>query len=148
MIMGHLYYFFGLVVFLTNLSFLMEFFNYLKIKEWHKSFEKVTKKIPNDKDFKKGDLEKFKKFNGVIGINFLWIFFGIMSESWKIFLLILSFNLIINLLTHIIGEFKMFSKIINFIKIIVISATILILCLNHFHLHLDLFKLLGDFLSR
>jgi len=144
--MGHLYYFLGLIVLLANFNFLVEFFNYLKIKEWFKSFEKVTKKIPNDKDFKKGDLEKFKKFNGVVGLNFLWLFFGVMSGSWKIFLLILSFNLIIDFLIHSIGEFKMFSKIINFIRTSITTISILILCLNHFHLHLDLYKLLTTFL--
>jgi hypothetical protein len=140
--MGHAFYFFGLIVFLTNLNFLYKFFDYMKIREWFISFQKITKKFPTDKDFKKGDYEKYKKFNGVEALNFLWIFFGVLTQSWKIFLLLISFNITISLIINIIGQFRLISKITLFIKFIVISLSIIILTINHFHLHLDLFSLL------
>jgi hypothetical protein len=140
--MGHLFYFFGLIVFLTNINFLLEVFEYLRIKEWFNSFEKVTKKKPTVKDFKKGDLENYKKFNSVLAINSFWLFFGILSSSWKIFILLLIFNFLNGVLIKIIGEFRLISKILFLMKAIIITLSILILTINHFHLHLDLFGLL------
>lgn len=138
--MGHFFYFCGLIIFLTNLNFIYQFFDYIRIREWFVSFEKITKKFPSDKDFKRGDFEKYKKFNGVEGINFLWIFFGILTQSWKFFLLLLGFNILISILVNLIGQFKTISKFILFTKFIVISLSILLLVINHFHLHMDLFN--------
>jgi hypothetical protein len=146
--MGHIFYFFGLILFLTNLSFLYQYFDYIKIREWFISFQKVTKKIPTVEDFKRGEFEKYKKFNGVEGLNFLWIFFGILTQSWKFFLLLIFFNIAISLVINFIGQFRPISKFINFIKFIIISLSILLLTINHFHLHLDLYSLLFSSFSR
>lgn len=140
--MGHIFYFFGLIIFMSNLNLLLEYFDYIKIKEWSKSFEKVTKKPPLEKEFKKGDLVKYRKYNGILALNFLWLFLGIITASWKIFLILLILNFFTNLICKLIGEFRIFSVFLNFTKNILIVFSILILCVNHFHLHLDLYNLL------
>jgi hypothetical protein len=145
MFLGHLFYFIGLIVFLVNIQFLYELFDYIRIKEWFVSFKKITNKTPTSKDFKKGDLDKFKKLSGVIGLNFFWIFFGILSSNWKIFLAILIISSLMDLLIHTIGQFKSISKLILIFKTLVTTLSILILTINHFHLHLDLFELLCRF---
>lgn len=142
MFLGHLFYFIGLIVFLVNIQFLYELFDYIRIKEWFVSFKKITNKTPTSKDFKKGDLDKFKKLSGVIGLNFFWIFFGILSSNWKIFLAILIISSLMDLLIHTIGQFKSISKLILIFKTLATTLSILILTINHFHLHLDLFELL------
>ena len=139
---GHFFYFCGLKVFLSNLNFIYHFFDYIRVKEWSISFQKVTKRFPSDKDFKRGDFEKFKKYSGVVALNFFWLFFGILSSSWKIYLVLLSLHLFINLIIRAIGEFKMFSKYLLLIKILIINLSILVLTINHFHLHLNLFQIL------
>jgi hypothetical protein len=145
MFLGHLFYFIGLIVFLVNIQFLYDLFDYIRIKEWSVSFKKITNKTPTDKDFKRGDLEKYKKLSGVIGLNFFWVFFGILSSNWKIFLIILVTSSLIDFLIHTIGQFKTLSKLIFIFKMTLITLSILILTINHFHLHLDLFELLCRF---
>jgi hypothetical protein len=145
---GHTFYFCGLIVFLANLSFLFNFFEYLKIKEWYVSFEKITKSIPTKKEFRQGDYDKFRKFNGVFALNFLWFFFGIVGQNWKIFMLLIFIHLFTQTLSKLIGQFLMFIKFFQFMIQIIISSTILLLCINHFHLHLDLFELLWRHFTR
>ena len=145
---GDFFYFFGLIVFILDLNLLFEFFEYIKLKEWVESFKKVTKKEPIEKDFKKGNYDRFRKYTGIIGINLIWLFLGIISDSWKIFMVVLLFTRIVDFICHLIGEYKLFSKLINLLKLSILTISVLILCLNHFHLHLDLFKLLSGALIR
>ena len=146
--MGHLFYFFGLILVISNMNLLAKFFSFLKTKEWMESFKKITKKEPDVKDFKKtDDLERFNSLNGVLILNVLWLIIGILSKSWKVFLLLLILNYTINLLTHFFGQYKMISKIIQFCKVLILTIFIGLLTINHFHLHLDLFRFLFPTLS-
>jgi hypothetical protein len=142
MIIGHFYYFIGLLIFLTNINFIYEIFNFLRIREWLISYQKITNRNPSDKDFRKGDLQKYKKLGGVVNLNLLWLFFGLLSASWKIFMIILLFSYLLDFLIYMIGQFKNLSKLIFLLKIVTITILIFILAINHFHLHLDLFRLL------
>jgi hypothetical protein len=145
---GHLFYFLGLIIFITNLNLIFEFFDYIKLKEWVHSFKKVTKREPLEKDFKKGDYEKHRKYAGIIGLYLIWLFVGFISDSWKVFMILLLFVRLIDLICYLIGEFKMFCKLLNLSKLILLTISILILCINHFHLHLDLYQLLLGFIGR
>lgn len=146
--MGHLFYFFGLILVISNMNLLAKFFSFLKTKEWMESFKKITKKEPDVKDFKKtDDLQRFNSLNGVLILNVLWLIIGILSKSWKVFLLLLILNYTINLLTHFFGQYKMVSKIIQFCKVLILTIFIALLTINHFHLHLDLFRILFPTLS-
>ena len=143
--MGHFYYFIGLFVFLGNLNLLINYFDFMRIKEWFKSFYKVTKKYPSNSDFKKGELDKYKRYNGFSGLNFIWFFLGLVTPSWKLFLFLNLLNAMIEVLCNLIGEFKLFSKILGALKLTFMTLMILLLVINHFHLHMDLFSW---FLSR
>ena len=130
------------------MNLLAKFFLFLKTKELVESYKKVTKKEPDIKDFKKtDDLERFKSLNGILILNVTWLIIGILSKSWKIFLLLLLLNYTTNILTHFFGEYKMISKIIQFCKVLILTIFIGILTINHFHLHLDLFRFLFPSLS-
>lgn len=146
-ILGHIFYFFGLLIFLINIQSIPKLFEYIKIREWFKSYKKVTKKIPTDKDFKKGEFDKYNNYNGIISLNFFWLFLGILSNSWKIFLIVLLISILIDSIVYVVGEFNTLSKLLSVMKIIFITSSVIVLTINHFHLHLDLFSLLVGFFS-
>jgi|688.fasta_scaffold536072_3 hypothetical protein len=145
--MGHLFYIFGLFVFLANLNYISNFFDFIKIKEWTESFKKIAKRNPTEKDYKKEKLEKYRKFSGIEKGNSVWIFFGLLTSSWKIFLILLGFIGLMDLIIKISGEFRVISKYLTILKMSLLSISTLILILNHFHLHEDLFRHLVGFLS-
>jgi hypothetical protein len=145
--MGDIFYFFGLILFLSNLNLISNFFTYIRIKQWFLSFKKITKKEPKNSDFKRGEQKIFNNMNGLFLSNFFWIFFGLLTNSWKIFTILLIISLIINLTCKLIGEFTLFSKVVQFLKLVLIAASISILTINHFHLHSDLFRLFFPFLT-
>jgi hypothetical protein len=140
--MGHFFYFIGLMIFLVNLGLLTKFHKLSEIKEWVIKFNKVTKRNPIKNDFKDKDYENYISFSFILILNFIWIFFGLLTKSWIIFSLILIFNFLVNSLTKLIGEFSAISVFIQFCKMIIITSTIGILVMNHYHLHLDLLKII------
>lgn len=146
--MGHIFYFFGLILVISNLNLLAKFFSFLKTKEWMESFKKITKKEPDVKDFKKSnDLETYKSLNGVLMMNTIWLIIGILTKSWKIFLCLILLNYLVNILTHTVGQYKFVSKVLQFSKNLILTIFIGLLTINHFHLHLDLFSLFFPTLS-
>jgi len=140
--LGHIFYFIGLIIFLSNLGMISNFFKINKIKEWSIKFNKVTGRNPIKSDYKEKEFDSFISFGFLMAINFIWIFFGLLTKSWIIFSLILIFNFLINSLTKLIGEFSAISVFIQFCKMIIITSTIGILVMNHYHLHLDLLKII------
>ena len=140
--LGHFFYFIGLLVFLIDLGLLTKFQKSSEIKEWVIKFNKVTKRNPVRSDFKGKDYESYVSFSFILVLNFIWLFLGLLTKSWVIFSLILLFNVIVNSLTKLIGQFSTLSVILQFCKMIVITFTIGLLVINHYHLHLDLWKLI------
>lgn len=147
-VFGHIYYFLGLLLFLANLGIILKLNKILKTQNWVQSFLKVTNKKPNKKDMPEGEYQDFVSFNSVMIANFLWIFFGLISQSWKMFLLTLSIIFVINLLLGIFGKFKLITNILNFTKVSVITIAIALLVINHFHIHIDMYETIkGQFLG-
>lgn len=140
--LGHIFYFIGLVLFLSNISILSNFFKISKIREWSIKFNKVTGRKPIKSEYKENTHGQLLAFESLIGINFIWIFFGLVTKSWIIFSIILIFNLILNLITNTIGWFNKLSTTIQFLKIAIITLFIGILVINHFHLHKDLYQII------
>ena len=136
--MGNFYYFIGLIIFLANIGLLSKFKRIAKIKEWSSAFTKVAKKKPTKSDFKDKEYEELAAANSILAINFFWLFFGLITKSWIIFLVLLSFNFITNLILKIFKEFSLLSIMINFCKMVIINISIGILVINHYHLHLNL----------
>ena len=78
--LGHIFYFFGLVIFILNVGILSKYFSYLKVKEWASKFNKVAKRQPIKSDFTEKDFEKFLSFNGVVVFTMFWLFFGVLTK--------------------------------------------------------------------
>lgn len=140
--LGHIFYFIGLIIFLANVGTLSNFFKFTKIKEWTIKFNKVAKRNPIKSDYKEKEYDQLISFGFLMAINFIWIFFGLLTKSWVIFSILLLFNLLVNLLTKTIGQFSTISTIIQFIKLLVITGMVGLLVINHFHLHLNLYKII------
>jgi hypothetical protein len=140
---GHLYYALGLIFLIFNFFYLSKY-NYIsKIKEWQQAFIKVSKKNPTEKDTDKpDDLKLLNGLYAIAAIEFFWSLFGILSGSWKVFMILFIIYIISGILRKYIGPFNILSKTIGFITVSLKTAIILLLVINHFHLHLDLFTLL------
>ena len=92
------------------------------------------------------DYQELNSFNSILTMNFLWIFFGLVTNSWKFFLVLLIVNLLLNILINKTTKIKTLNYLIGFLKIITVTSAVGTLVINHFHLHLDLFGILKDIL--
>jgi hypothetical protein len=140
--LGDLYYFFTLILIIFNILFIANFFRYYKIVEWFHTFKKVTGRIPKKEDFEKDDFELNSFLSSVILFNLTWIFFGILSKSWIIYLtLLVSMPIVIlfqSIISRIFGQFSLILKIISLLFWILLTSVLVILTINHHHLHLEL----------
>lgn len=137
---GHIYYFFGLILFLLNLGHLMRFSKIQKTKSWIDSFFKVTQRKPNKDEIKQDDYQQLNSFQQIFAMNFLWIFFGLITKSWKFFLLLLLINFILNYLVQWTKDYKKINFGIEFIKFFITTFCLGFIVINHFHLHIDVFQ--------
>jgi len=140
--LGHIYYAFGLIVLLISISMIMKFKKLNLIKEWRVKFKIVTGKDPQDKDFR--DEEEKSLYNGMSMLSLIesiWVIIGLLTGSWFIFLSLLVYSTIINLINKPL-KFTIVGKAIS-LKLLCIKALVyLFLILNHFHLHYDVLKLI------
>lgn len=140
--MGNFFYFIGYILFLMNIGVLTQYLAFSKSSEWIFKFQKVTKRKPNNGELSEKGLGNFDHVYLILTLTFFWIFLGIMTKSWIIFIILLFFNIIINLTIKHIGRFNTLSKILEFFKILISTLIIGLLVINHFHLHLDLYKVI------
>lgn len=140
--LGDVYYFFTLILIIFNLLFIANFFKYYKIVEWFHTFRKVTGRTPKKEDFEKEDFALNSFLSSVIIFNLIWIFFGVLSKSWIIYLsLLLSTSVVLvtqSIISKFFGNFSLISKVINLIFWIFITSVLTLLTINHYHLHLEL----------
>lgn len=144
--LGDIYYFIGLILFLADLGLIMKFSKIQKSKNWVEAFFKVTKRKPNKQDMDKESFQELNSSNLILTLNFLWIFFGLITKSWKFYLVVLFTNLFLNSVINKIQNLKSLSNFVSYLKMFLLTSTILLLVINHFHLHKDLFVEAKDFL--
>lgn len=139
MFLSHLFYFSGLLLFLANIGLLTKINSILKVQSWSRAFSKVTKKQPEKSDMQSEQYKDLMNYNSVILADFFWVFFGIITSNWKFSLLTIAIMLIFNFLLNLSNN-KLFLKSFNFLKLILMTVSIGLLVINHFHLHMDLFE--------
>ena len=71
---GHIYYFFGLIIFLLDLGLLMKFSKIHKTRNWVESFLKVTKRNPNKQDMGGNDLREIKADDYTVTLVIYYIY--------------------------------------------------------------------------
>jgi hypothetical protein len=138
---GNIFYFLGLLIFLVDLSLLLKYSKIQKTRNWVDAFFKVTKRRPNKQDMNLDDFRELNSYNSILTVNFLWVFFGLITNSWKFFLLLLFTNLFLNIILNKTIGLKSLNYLVGFFKISVLTGSIGLLVINHFHLHLDLFQI-------
>lgn len=136
--MVHLYYIFGILIFLSCLSTLLRFNRIYKIKEWYSKFKIITGEEPSSVDFRKrGDKKIYVNHKFLLGFELIWIILGFFTNNSLIFLSILTINLIINIIFGK-NKFTLPYKITSFSFLLLRTSLYLLLIVNHFYLHKDL----------
>jgi len=141
--LSHIFYFFGLLIFILSLNRIFNYFKAIEIKEWILAFKKVTKKSPLKSDFREmNDYNLFVTFGCLSAIESLWLILGLMSSNWLIFLVLFLSGVILKQVL----DFASFpiQKIVGIIFTTIKSLTVLILVLNHFHFNQDLVSLISN----
>lgn len=141
---GDLFYFVGLIVAFINLSMIPILNSVLKTEEWVLSFQKINGRFPSKLDFK--DDNQMKKMNAFYYhtiFSTVWMFLGLVSKSWFVFLSVLLINFLVMRILDKIGIHKNFSKYTRIVLVTFNTLVIFFLVLNHFHFHfqfLEFFK--------
>ena len=140
--MGHLFYIYGLLTTLLLIAILSKFFLLKNVQEWFEKFEKVTGKKPLKSDFR--NEEEYNIYTSIRIISVIELIFligGFLSASWYIFLSVFIVSILLTFILKPI-KFSVFSKIALLLNHILRVGLYIILIINHFHLHLDLYKIL------
>lgn len=143
--LGDIFYFVLFCIFLLGIVKLFNISKIVEVSNWIQKFKKVTNKNPSKGDFKSEEDWKITLAFGVISIfEFYWILFGVLSDNWKIFILLILLGLSFNLLNRYLNLFlkKIASITFNVLKLCLIG----VLVINHFHFHLDVWKIFTQFL--
>ncbi len=146
--LGHIFYAIGLFIFLLDLLNLFNYHKTWKVAEWAEAFKKVNKRSPKKSDYRTTDDYNTGMFTGFIALSeLIWCIIGLLSGSWKVFAVLFIFGFLTQFIQGGIGKLfgkkcNSLNKIISYGYLIIKATVLMILVLNHFHLHLDLFKLI------
>ena len=144
--MSDIFYGIGLVIIGLNLAVLLRYKKIFEINEWLAGYKKVMGRNPGKSDFRsQSDLEILLSWSFTVVITVLWMFFGLLSKYWVIFILIFCFNILLNYLSKKLNKYKRVRFLLKFIKSIVMVSIISFLVINHFHLKMDLLEGLKSF---
>jgi len=142
---GDVYYFFVLILFILNLGVLLNFSNYDRIFNWYYKFKKVTKKEPSRSDYKSKDFEFYNFYIVLELMNIFWILLGLVTKSWLAFICLLIFNLLISSIIKKTVDFYFLVKFLRLIKVSIVTLIMGFLFINHFHLHKNPIDLISCF---
>jgi hypothetical protein len=132
LILSHIYYIFGIIVILSNISYILKFNKIFSVLEWYTVFTEVTGYKPKFNDFrKKEDYTLFTNRNILSMFEISWILVGLFTSSWMIFLFIIAYIIIVNLVFYKI-KFSLISKISSFTFAIIRISIYSYLVVNHF----------------
>ena len=132
LILSHIYYIFGIIVILSNISYILKFNKIFSVLEWYTVFKEVTGCKPKFNDFrKKEDYTIFTNRNILSMFEISWILVGLFTSSWMFFLFMIAYIIIVNLVFYKI-KFSLISKISSFTFVIIRISIYSYLIINHF----------------
>lgn len=145
--MGYIFYGFGLIIILSCIMAIIQFKKIWFVREWFVKFKEVTGDTPKLNDFRsEDDLTLYTNRKLLDGLELMWIFVGLFTSNWPIFLIIFLTSIILKVIFSGI-KYTLFGKIIS-IKFLVIRTLIyLLITVDYFYLHLDLIGLLSNTLN-
>ena len=145
--LGHIFYAIGLIPLLMLTATLIKLREYNKIKKWYNKFEEVTKKKPIKGEFRTPDeYNLFAGVSGIIAIDLVWMLLGLLTQSWYVFLAVLSLSIVLNLTKKLIGT-NIISNSMTAIVLFVKISIYLYLIINHFHLHYNTWQLVQNYIK-
>lgn len=143
---GHIYYAIGLIVTFSILSIILKFRKIYSTKEWIEKYEKVTGKKPLKKDYRTKDEYSSYETSGILYMVELgWVILGFITASWYIFGSLLILSYLLNILIKPI-KYTFFHKYISLSFLLFRFFVYLYLIINHFHLHLDTWSFIKQFI--
>ena len=143
---GHIYYAIGLIVTFSILSIILKFRKIYSTKEWIEKYEKVTGKKPLKKDYRTKDEYSSYETSGILYMVELgWVILGLITASWYIFGSLLILSYLLNILIKPI-KYTFFHKYISLSFLLFRFFVYLYLIINHFHLHLDTWSFIKQFI--
>ena len=114
-VLSHIYYIFGLIVLLSNISFIFKFNKIFSVLEWYTVFNEVTGSKPKLNEFrKKEDYNIFTNRNILSSFEIFWILIGLFTTNWLYFLIIIFYITIVNIVFYK-SKFSIMSKMSSFI---------------------------------
>ncbi len=139
--MGHAYYLIGLAILFLAISNIIYFNGFYNTLMWIKSFKKISGIDPIQKDFRsKHDYDVFSTFNTFAKAEFIWFFFGLITKSWIVFLVLILLSFLFNIIVN--SKFTFIGKVLGFLFELAKSLIIFALIINHFHIHFNWIDLL------
>jgi hypothetical protein len=143
---GHIYYAIGLLVAFSILSTILRFRKIYSTKEWIEKYEKVTGKKPIRKDYRSKEEYSASETSSILSsIELTWIIGGFITNSWYVFGSLLVISFLLNLIIRPI-KFTFFHKYISLSFLILKFSVYLYLIINHFHLHLDTWSIIRQYI--
>ena len=131
-VLSHIYYIFGLIVLLSNISFIFKFNKIFSVLEWYTVFNEVTGLKPKLNEFrKKEDYNIFTNRNILSSFEIFWILIGLFTTNWLYFLIIIFYITIVNIVFYK-SKFSIMSKMSSFIFALVRISIYSYLIVNHF----------------
>lgn len=139
--LGHIFYFFGLFIALMSLSNLLNYFKYLKVRKWSETFKKITNRPPIITDFRnKDEYSTFVTYPIFLVLQMIWFLFGLVSNSWYVFFTMIVINTLLSYFNKSVN-ILFIEKITGFTFSLIKLVVVLLLTINHFHLHYDWIEL-------
>lgn len=141
MILGHIYYAIGLLITLTLFSIVSKFGSFYTVREWVEKYYKVTGRRPIKEDFRtEQEYSDFTTYVMFDAIDFVWVVCGVLTSSWYVFLFLIGYTILSNLLRIKINT-EPISKLISLQLVWIKLITVSYLVINHFHLHYNTWQL-------
>lgn len=139
--MGHLFYIYCLITTIFLIATLSKFFLIKNVQEWYEKFEKITGKKPLKSDFRSE--EEYNTYTSISIISVLELILlvgGLLTSNWYVYITLFVFSILLTLILKPI-KFSILARILFLTNSLVRVTFYIFLIINHFHLHLDLYKM-------
>ena len=143
--MEHIFYFIGILFLIYEVYFLLNLKNEL---EESKRFKELTKEFKNLEwnDYSE-EYKKLFKNKAFVLIFLFWLFIGLASSQWVLFLIFLLFQFIIIIPISDLVKFSFYRYFVTGFNTVVGIIFSLFLILNKYHFKLNLYEILKNYFN-
>lgn len=132
-ILNHLFWFFGIINFISLFGYIFNFKKTNYAIEWYYRYNEVLGRKPKKHEFRNKEDYDIYVNRGILSLyEIIWIIFGLLTNYWFVFLIILIISLMINFGLDK-WRFTFIDNSIRFVFIISKCVSYIFLIINHFH---------------